>query len=473
MRKKIYVILLCITFFTASFITVQASNVTKSSIKQYSDAFDERGLGPIPGDMENDKLPERNRLVSSVEISHHEFKPVTIDNNIVTLIQQLDEDLILDYLEDITAFGPRVTGTTACEQAGEYIYNEFVNLGLEVRYHPWGNNGLSGKNIEATIYGIDDSSDEIYIVCAHYDSVPGSPGADDDGSGVAAVMASAKLMSSYMTNYTVRFVTFSGEEQGLHGSYHYVQEAVQNNDNIVAVLNVDMIGYAETTQDANYVKIFEDEESEWLTDFTTDVSQQYNDLIGIQVIPSGYSWGSDHYYFWQAGYNAIFYHEYNFNNYYHSSGDTIEHMDLTYAAKNSKLIFATLAELSDLNMQQSPNKPSKPAGENSGRYGEEYVYSAVTTDPQNDQILYLFDWGDGTDSGWIGPFDSGETGEASHVWMQRGTYSIKVKAKDIEGHESAWSNSLVVSMPKTKIINYFSNGFSRFFNLLDKLILFL
>ena len=470
MRKKIYAVLFCITFLTASFITVQGSDISNPNIKQHFDLLYKQIIGPIPGEMKNDELPIRGEIGPSFGVYYHEPERVTLDDNIIALIEQLDEELLLNYLENLTAFGPRVTGTSACEEAGEYIYNEFVNLGLEVRYQEWEDHGFSGKNIEATMYGVDNSSNEIYIICAHYDSVPTSPGADDDGSGVAAVMASAKLMSTFLTYHTVRFVTFSGEEQGLYGSYHYVEEAIENNDNIVAVLNADMIGYAETPDDASYVKIFEDEESEWLTNYTEDISQQYNDFIGIEVIPSGYSWGSDHYYFWQAGYNAIFYFEYKFNEYYHSSGDTIEHMDLNYAAKNSKLILATLAEISELTTQQSPNKPVKPLGEINGKYGEEYNYSTITTDPQNDKILYFFDWGDGTDSGWVGPFDSGVNVEESHIWTEKGSYSIRVKAKDIDGHESGWSDPLSVSMPKTKIINYFSIRFNWLFFLLDKLI---
>ena len=58
-------------------------------------------------------------------------------------------------------------------------------------------------------------NDEIYVVCAHFDSVSGAPGADDDGSGVAAFLACAYLMSQYEFNHTIRFVGFSGEEQGL------------------------------------------------------------------------------------------------------------------------------------------------------------------------------------------------------------------------------------------------------------------
>jgi len=83
-----------------------------------------------------------------------------------------------------------------------------------------------------------------------------------------------------------------------------------------------------------------------------------------------------------------------------------------------------------------PNQPSKPSGPTYGYSGDEYTYSSSTTDPENDQIYYLFDWDDGTDSGWLGPFDSGDPCHAPHIYSSRGTFSIKVKAKDTNGSES-------------------------------------
>jgi len=333
-------------------------------------------------------------------------------------------------------------------------------MGLDARKQEWENGNTGGANIEATIHGIDEESDEIYIICAHYDSVYGSPGADDDGSGTAAVIAAAKLMSSYAFNNTVKFVAFSGEEQGLWGSHYYVEEAVENNDDIVAVLNGDMIGFALREEDESNVKIYENDESEWITDFTADLSDEYSEIFGLEVLPSGSSSGSDHYRFWQAGYDAVFYAEYNFNEYYHSSKDTIEHMNIPYAVRITKLMIATLADLSELNIFESPDTPAAPSGETDGQQNIEYTYSAVTTDPQNDQIYYLFDWGDGTDSGWVGPYNSGQTGEAAHSWDERGTYIIKVKAKDVYDHESEWSDPLPISMPKNKqIVRQLSDRF--------------
>jgi len=109
---------------------------------------------------------------------------------------------------------------------------------------------------------------------------------------------------------------------------------------------------------------------------------------------------------------------------------------------------------SDLN--QKPLTPERPSGSASGRPNIEYSYSSNTIDPQGDNIFYLFNWGDGNDSGWIGPFSSGETCEATYSWENQGNYGIKVKAKDIFGSESYWSDPLEISMPKTKLINDFN-----------------
>jgi len=106
---------------------------------------------------------------------------------------------------------------------------------------------------------------------------------------------------------------------------------------------------------------------------------------------------------------------------------------------------------SDLN--QKPYTPERPSGPISGRPNIEYNYSSSTIDPQDDNLFYLFNWGDGNDSGWIGPFNSGETCEATYYWGSQGNYEIKVKARDIYESESDWSDSLVVSMPKNKSLN--------------------
>jgi hypothetical protein len=325
-------------------------------------------------------------------------------------------------------------------------------MGLEVRYHNWIYGGYDSNNVEATLAGVNPSSDDIYIICGHYDTVYDSPGADDDGSGVAAVLAAAKVMSQCEFNNTIRFVAFSGEEEGLYGSYMYAQDAYNNGDDIKGVLNVDMIGFALNDEQASYIKIYEDDISEWLYDFTFSINQLYDEYIDLQLIHSGWSWGSDHYYFWEFGYSAIFFHEYEFNDYYHSSEDTIEHMNLTYDKKGNRLIIATLAELAQISSINSP--PAKPniSGPAHGKPKIEHEYNFSTIDPEDNKVYYYIDWGDTTNTGWIGPYNSGEEINLSRIWEEKGTYIIKAKAKDFLGAESDWK-TLEIKILRSRLIN--------------------
>ncbi len=93
-----------------------------------------------------------------------------------------------------------------------------------------------------------------------------------------------------------------------------------------------------------------------------------------------------------------------------------------------------------------PNKPDRPYGQTDGIAEEEYQYRSETTDPENEKIYYLFDWGDGTDSGWVGPYNSGDQVIVSNRWYNKGIYSVIVKAKDETGIESLWSDPLIVKI---------------------------
>jgi hypothetical protein len=109
-----------------------------------------------------------------------------------------------------------------------------------------------------------------------------------------------------------------------------------------------------------------------------------------------------------------------------------------------------------------PNKPTID-GQTMGKPGIEYEYYAKTTDPDGDQVYYKWDWGDGSFSEWLGPYDSGVKIPASHSWSQ-GSYEIKVKAKDTGGLESEWSDPYPITMPKdkTRIFSLFLYLIERF-----------
>lgn len=99
---------------------------------------------------------------------------------------------------------------------------------------------------------------------------------------------------------------------------------------------------------------------------------------------------------------------------------------------------------------EAPNKPQTPSGPASGKPGSLYLYRTSTIDPDEDMVYYLWDWGDGTQSEWLGPFASGTQASTQKSWNEKGDYSVKVKSKDTYGAESAWSDPLSVTMPTSK-----------------------
>jgi len=94
----------------------------------------------------------------------------------------------------------------------------------------------------------------------------------------------------------------------------------------------------------------------------------------------------------------------------------------------------------------APNTPTTPDGPKEGVIDTEYTFTTSTEDPQEDDVYYLFDWDDGTDSGWLGPYPSGSEQSASHSWDEEGKYDVKAKARDENGAESDWSNDHAIEI---------------------------
>jgi len=103
-------------------------------------------------------------------------------------------------------------------------------------------------------------------------------------------------------------------------------------------------------------------------------------------------------------------------------------------------------------LNEPPVTPPAPTGPDSGIINVEYTFTATTSDPESEQIYYLFDWGDGTDSGWVGPYNSGLPGSAIHKWTAAGDYPVKVKAKDVNDAESGFSPSHTITITEPPVL---------------------
>src|SRR3977135_2451125 len=129
--------------------------------------------------------------------------------------------------------------------AADFIENSFSRAGLHPRRDTYELQGKAFHNIEAEIRG---STPEIVLVGAHYDSVVGAPGANDNGSGVAAMLALARRFAARSTSSTLRFVAFVNEEPPFFqskqmGSFVYASRCKDRGDKISAMISLETIGY--------------------------------------------------------------------------------------------------------------------------------------------------------------------------------------------------------------------------------------
>lgn len=134
----------------------------------------------------------------------------------------------------------------ALHAAEEYIANELTATGLAVQRQTYDVAGVACSNVEVEIAGT--SREEIVVVGAHYDTVPDSPGADDNASGVAATLALARRFAKEKPSRTVRFVFFVNEEpphflSADMGSYQYAKRSAERKEKIVAMLSIESIGF--------------------------------------------------------------------------------------------------------------------------------------------------------------------------------------------------------------------------------------
>jgi hypothetical protein len=130
--------------------------------------------------------------------------------------------------------------------ASEYLFNKYKSFGYAPEFQWFAGRGALGgqtANVLATLKGTTNP-ELVYVVSSHYDSVAVGPGADDDTSGTAALLETARMLATHPQPATIIFASFTGEEAGLLGSREFVRQAVANKLNIVGALNNDMVGWA-------------------------------------------------------------------------------------------------------------------------------------------------------------------------------------------------------------------------------------
>jgi Zn-dependent M28 family amino/carboxypeptidase len=273
--------------------------------------------------------------------------------------EQLIHDNLQRHVEQLAGrIGERnVWRPEAMTAAAGYIRKILEDAGYAVSVQPFTSHGLTVNNLEVVLPG-HNAADEIIVVGAHYDSVAGSPGANDNASGVAALLELARLLAGTALPHSVRFVAFANEEAPFFygdemGSNLYAARARAQGERIEAMLSLETIGYY-TDQPASQrypfpFSYFYPDTGNFIG-FVGDLSnwRLVRRAIGAfrasTAFPSegvaaprwtkGVHW-SDHWSFWQAGYPAIMITDtapYRYPH-YHAATDTPEKLDYTGLAR--------------------------------------------------------------------------------------------------------------------------------------------
>jgi len=329
------------------------------------------------------------------------------------------------------------TSGTPITKATQYVYEFMQGLGLTVSYHNWSLSGYSGRNVIGQITGTT-LPNEIVLITAHLDDMPSgstAPGADDNASGSVGVMVSAQLLSAQQFARTVRFVFFTGEEQGLLGSAAYSDLVYGSGANIVAVYNMDMISY--DAVGLPYLRLHTRTSSNpgysgdlAIANTLVDVVNAYSlSSVLSPIITSDGESRSDHASFWGNGYYGILGIEDHINDitpYYHLTSDTFATLNLTYFTNYVKASVGTAAHLAI----RDNGVPAPPVAN----------FSASTTNPAVGGSVTFTDTSTNIPTSWSWTF-AGGTPASSTVknpvitYNTIGTYNVSLTATNAQGSD--------------------------------------
>ncbi len=258
--------------------------------------------------------------------------------DIDSLMALVSVDSVRAYIQQLQDFETRYTCTDRYWASTQWIYDRFASWGYEnvtfQEFPTW--MGCDSRNVIATKIG-ELHPDRFLILGGHCDAVVYdggdptvfAPGADDNGTGTAMAMEIARVLADTPFKQSVRFVAFGAEEQGLLGSWHYVEDALQRGEDIGLMINADMIGNV-----ADSYLNFEIRCNEGGLAYgrvLEEIAEDYTYLIP-EIYVGEFS-GSDHFPFDQSGFRTVYSAESDFSPNWHRQTDIIDNIDVEYATE--------------------------------------------------------------------------------------------------------------------------------------------
>ena len=282
-------------------------------------------------------------------------------------VNQTTQNNINSYLTEFATFGVKTTGSTNNNNAFNWLKNKYLAFGYtaaQISENAFTYNGATTKNLILTKTGTKYPNIFV-IVCGHYDTIAG-PGVNDNGSGTSVILEMARILKDVRTEYSIKFINFTGEEQGLRGSQNYVNTVVNATNpkmNIKVVFNIDQVGGVAgevnntitCERDTNNTPSTNNAASNTVTQELMNCVELYSPL----QTNLSYAYGSDYMPFQSNGEVITGFYEFNESTRPHSASDTYANMDpvfvfnVTKAALGAVQHFAT-ADITTLSINDCP-----------------------------------------------------------------------------------------------------------------------
>jgi hypothetical protein len=287
-----------------------------------------------------DDIPDLNRL--PVELTRLALEPMVLtgsdagplpeprplsDSLVTAIVATVSQDSVLGFIRRLQNFRTRYSTTDSCRNAVNYMVGRLQDYRCDSFYGHTYNSSYAPNAVGVKVGRTNPRRQ--YIICGHIDATSDHepdwcPGSDDNASGTTVALEAARVFADYDFDYTVKFIGFSGEEQGLYGSDSFSRQASRRHDTILGVLNFDMISYGRTNRDSLIItgRSVNPNCTPLVNAYCANADTYTTLKFRKDMISSG-GYGSDHYYFWQRGYLALWGMENDFTPMYHTIGDTI------------------------------------------------------------------------------------------------------------------------------------------------------
>lgn len=301
--------------------------------------------------------------------------PISYDVDVESLMAQVDIENVKHYATCMTGLRHAWNNPSELEEKAIFVESTLESFGLTVESQEVPFHGRTYRNIIGTLP--ERKNSDILLVGAHYDAALGSPGADDNGSGVAVLLETARILSRAHPNRTMQFVAFTLEEPQLQvktlsfliGSRHFAQEARKKGLRYTGVLILESVGYTSEKPQSqslpplvrivapdtgNFLGVIANRSSkDLLESFCRSATKWIPELevIGYKVPLSGYlipeTRFSDHACFWDQGYPALMLTDTAMfrNPNYHTPYDKLETLDFTFMSRVAKGIVGVCCDL--------------------------------------------------------------------------------------------------------------------------------